>query len=367
MKMSRRTVRRTAFIGITLLLLVLIQTIVPVLILRNLVSSQEATRLVDLFRAATPGILVALFVTYLYEGARDDYYSRRQEELAGAISQKLSEVLQEDDERRYLQYLRTAPPTELVEAGMQRLYGDDIRLDTLVDNLIPARGLNRDVDIFFSLSDTPGDPSTWSLEIVYRAMIFDLHEYLIALVEGSDTASQLYATCPKLTNVFNFDNAEGAERAAERACANADSLRFMIEYEGKKMGPIKTAALQRVPVSEFSQYGIPAAGPGGKQIILLSAKIPEGANTNVVYIARSLGISDNTSKFCYYYEDRPAFVRKVTFDWTSMTVADARAQHHLIPFYIAKGNPPEVSPEATRIEVIVEQWIWPGQGIMLLW
>lgn len=367
MRQRNTKIRRAVFIVVSLTLLSLIQSSVPILILQNLVSDDQAHRLVDTLRTATPGIIVALIVTYLYERTKDEYYSDRGQQLADEVSRGMSAALEEDNERRYRKYLRDAPPIDLLQAGMQRLYGERTRLDTLVDNLVPERGLNRDVDVHFILRDDPGDPDVWSLEMTYRAMVYDLSEYLVAMVEGNDTASQLYVTCPRLNDVFHFENREGADRAAEAACTNPSSLRFMIEREEDKFGPLTTAPLRRVPIEQYDRYGVPTTGSDGKVIVLLAAEIPQGANRNVVYITRSSGISDAASKFCYFSDDRPAFVRTVVFDWTGMTAANAGAQHHVIPFYIAKGEPPTVAPDATRAEVVVEQWLWPGQGILLLW
>jgi hypothetical protein len=366
--LNKRT-RRLVFFVITAAILVLIQTPVPILLLANLVSVDEAARLTFTLRAATPGLLVALAVTYLYERSKDIAYMRSSKELSDHVTSAVLEAIEHDESNRLERLVDSSPPAALVEAGLQRLYGNETRLDNLVDTLLPTRGLLRDVDVSFILRDDGNDPSMFTLDIYYRAMAFDLPEFVVAYVEGSDTASELFAHCPRLTNAFSFDSGSGAESAAARALADAEAFRFMVEERnGGKFSSIINGPLQLVPQSEHVLYDVPLAGPRGEKIILLRRDIPNSDGRNVVYMTRSSGTSETVTRFVYYFEDRPAYVRKVSFDWSGLSVAgEPGAQRHIVPFFVPRGAPPIVDEGARRVDVVIEQWILPGGGALLAW
>lgn len=251
---------------------------------------------------------------------------------------------------------------------MQRLYGETTKLDSLVDSLVPSQGLMHDVDVHYTLRDRPGFKDSWILDIAYRAMTHDLPEYVVAYAVRGETSS-LLSNCPSISTIFSFDHQEGAETAAANAMRDAGAVRFMVEDEdGKKFDRISDMTLERVPDDDYSNYNVPHLGSDNEKIVLLRGSIPNGEGRNVIYTTRNSGIVDSTSRFCFYYESRPSFVRQVAFDWNGMTTADAKtAQHHIIPFFMPKGNIPVVSKGDVRAEILIEQWLLPGQGVLLVW
>ncbi|MEO6087518.1 MAG: hypothetical protein ABIQ18_30850 [Umezawaea sp.] len=88
-----RTIRRWVFVVSVLVILGAMQTEAPILLFRNILPESGAMSLAETIRTATPGVLVALLVTYLYERSKDAMYARRDSSAAFAIAATVSAML----------------------------------------------------------------------------------------------------------------------------------------------------------------------------------------------------------------------------------------------------------------------------------
>jgi hypothetical protein len=142
----------------------------------------------------------------------------------------------------------------------------------------------------------------------------------------------------------------------------------MVSMDDGTNHSVVSSTMQEVPPEEYETYGVPLHGPFGEPVKLLRNVIPNGENRQVTVTSKSSGEIPKDTRFCYYWEDRPAYVRRVIFDWSRMTFpASAPANHRVVPFFIPHGTPPVVDSSMSRIEIAVEQWLTPGQGVTLIW
>ncbi|MGW7255704.1 hypothetical protein [Streptomyces sp. NPDC054834] len=361
-----RDKKQIAFAITVLTLLVVLQTPLPVLLLRNFISADDADNLTSSLRASVPGIIVALLVAFTYERAKDKAFTTDLSELKRSLGEARQEIA---DERITLanEILSHRDPADLVKFGLERVYGANGHIESLMSAIISDRHIYRDVDCFHYLSDTPGGDA-WKVETTYRVTVHDLPVYLTALTIGNSSAAHLAAECPKLIQILSYEDDMGIARAVDSLKSSHDSVRFMVSTDDGANRSVVSSRMEEVPEDEYEGYGVPLTGPFGEPVKLMRNIIPNGANNQVTVTTRSIGEIPRDTRFCYYWEDRPAYVRRVIFDWSRMTFsADSPPNHRVVPFFIPRGTTPVVDSSTNRIEIAVEQWLTPGQGVVLLW
>lgn len=363
---NNRNNKRIAFALTVVLLLVALQTPLPVLLLRNFISADDAGNLTSSLRASVPGIVVALVVAFTYERAKDRAFALDLSELKQSLGEVRQEVF---DERITLanEILSHREPAELIKFGLEKVYGSNGHIESLMSAIISDRHIYRDVDCFHYLSDTASNDA-WQVETTYRVTVQDLPVYLTALTVGNSAAAHLAAECPRLIQILSYENEAGIAKAVDSLKSSHDAVRFMVSTDDGSSRSVVSSQLEDVPDNEYADYGVPLTGPFGEPVKLMRNTIPNGANNQVTVTTRSIGEIPRDTRFCYYWEDRPAYVRRVIFDWSRMTFpAESPPHHRVVPFFIPRGTTPVVDGSTSRIEISVEQWLTPGQGVVLLW
>ena len=263
--------------------------------------------------------------------------------------------------------MASTPPIELLNAVLLTLYKGEPKVSTLVDMLLPSRQFHKNVDLEWTIRDSEDSDETYRLDITYRATVSDLPELLVAYVVGTGTAFRISADCPNLTWVVAFEDAAAAEVAAAIATSNRSTIQFLVEENGGR-GPIQYDSLEHVPDDEYADYEIPLSGSHEQRIVLLRRRIPNGAGNDVVLIMQSSATANRTTRFIFHTEDRLSYVRKISLDWSHFTVPEGQTfEPRFIPFYLPKGRLPAIGSAATKVDVVVEQWLLPGAGLVVFW
>lgn len=363
------TKRVLLFTATTIGVLILIQTPLPVLLLRNIVSPSDAIRLTESLRSAVPGIIVALIVTLTYELGRDKQLSvdtQRSLNRIEDIGRKIEASLDREYREGGHEVLRQLAPRALVGLAIRNAYELDNRIDSLINAVITDRPIFRDVEIAFRL-DAASNDGAWNIETQYRVTVKGLHTYLAGFCVGVPTFNQLINLCPNILHLQFFEDEDGRNLAvASLLQEGASAFQYMVADPDGNFGQLVNGRLSAVPEAEYSTYGVPTHGLSGESIVILRCHIDQGANRDVVLISRSKGQFPSSVRYCYYQEDRPAYVSRVIFDWSGLLDHPGR-EYTLIPFYFPKGPSPAIQPGRRRIEINVEQWLTPGQGILLAW
>jgi hypothetical protein len=355
--------KRASFFFLVIAVLILIQTPVPVLLMSNLVSSEEALRLVGTLRSSTPGVLVALAVTYFYERSKDAAYSSRQEELVDRLTEAVAATVRQDDHARIARYLETTPPSQVVEAALVRVYDDVQHVDSLVDMLVPVSGPTRDLDLEVVLRDSDMD-DRFAVDTTNRITVNDLPEVVLAFTSKTESGTRLWQLCPNLTQILIYESVDGAYLAASNATSDRNALQYVV-HAGGRVGSLQRGSFEFVPSEEYGRYGIEDSDDLSERPVLVRAPILGGSGNRVTCIMKFTGTVARASRFSYHSMDRLSYVRRILFDWSGFNEESFRP--HLIPFFMPRAPLPAIGATTRRVSIFVEQWLVPGAGVMLIW
>ena len=281
---------------------------------------------------------------------------------------ELREDIAKERHAANMDVLQRLSPTELLTAALKQLYGTSENLESLLYAITPERGIFKDVDVSFVLSNIKDAPDECMVDMRYSATATGFTEYVAAFVLDSKVAAHLVATCPKLVNVWSFVDMVALNAAVTFAKTVRGAFQYMVSNETGNFGPLHSTTLEEVPMEEYTRYDVPSVGPDGQTIILLRKFISRYTDREAVLITRMQSRMSKYERYCYYWEDRPSYVRRVAFDWSRLSYpVRQKPKYFLVPFFLPKGPLPIIPDDATRIEVPVEQWIVRGQGLLLLW
>lgn len=341
----------------------LLQTPAPVLLLSNLISAEEALRLTATLRSATPGVVVALVVTFFYERSKDAAYAYSQEELACRLETAVRVVVQQDDMTRMQRYLDAVSPSEVIRAALARAHRGAERIDALVDLVEPDGGPSRDIDVQVVIRDTDG-PEAFAIDITTSTTMENISEIVVAFTSNIGMGTRLWQSAPRITQIHVFESARGAHDAAQTAISDPNAVQYLVEIGGRT-GPLQHSSLELVRADEYEQYDIPEADDSDEHPILLRKELAASPGAKVTHIITSSGIAARTSRFSYYSMDRLSYVRRISFDWSGFN--EERFNPRIIPFFSPRNSLPPIGPVTRRVSIVVEQWLARGAGIILIW
>jgi len=363
----RASLNRAIFFMSVVAILIIIQTPLPELLLSNFVSGSDSVRLTATVRTATPGILVALIVTFLYERSKDYAYKRDEERFINRVTRAVVDAVDREDDVRVRRFFDRSQPKDLLVAAMSYLYPEDTRLETIVDQISPDRKIERDVVIDVVVRDLGGFQDKYLVEHTFWTTFSDLSEYVLAVTSGLDPSKHLWRDCPSITRVYMFDSVSSAQRAIERALSDQSTIRFIVESNGA-LGALEHRSLERVPAEEYPDYNVAVPTEAERDVVLLRAHIPNGVGNKVRLIEKARGTVDRPCRFASVSMDRVAYIRRVSFDWSNLTIPSSdEHKTHLVPFFLPYNKLPSIAPDSKRIDLIIEQWLLPGAGVVMLW
>jgi hypothetical protein len=361
----RKRLNRIVFFIAAIAVLVALQTPLVPLLLANLVAAGEAARLTETLRSATPGILVALAVTYFYERSKDAAYQRGEDALAERLTETVRSALAEEDDRRIRRLLAAEPATDLLETALVRLLGTSHPVHALSAALVPRRESFGGVDVEMTIRDSPDSADDFIFESGVRATVKNLPEIVLAFVTDPQLAFQVWTNHPGFSYIYSYDSAAGVEAAVGRMASSRSSVQYRVEVGGR-WGPATYGRPERVPADEYSNYGL--TPEQRDSVVLLRSAVPDGAENKVSYILRTSGPVARTTRFAYHAQDYLAYVDRIRLDWSNFTVPSGEAfRPTAIPFFALTGPLPEIDDRSGRLDVVVEQWLLPGAGLVLIW
>jgi hypothetical protein len=280
--------------------------------------------------------------------ALEDFYAQPSGTLDGYIS-----ALRVDE---------TSDPAELADpqaailAGLQALYPNGAKIDTLRDLILPQRPVYRDMTVRFHLWD--GDaPEVYTLkyQIEYFAAT---DEFVVALTTRATLGDLLIAECPRISDAFAF-----SDDAAREAFAGSGIQ--LVHYDLLADG--RTARgkceFRLVPARQRKRYLGDITPELVSDVVLYAAQVPGTPNQErhleLTITSERMSRSEH---YCFWIADRPSYVRRITIDFSRLSLADHPRLH---PFLGAVSH--EITASDGAYDIMLENWLVKDQGVMLIW
>ncbi|MGS0686500.1 hypothetical protein ACVBEQ_15365 [Nakamurella sp. GG22] len=373
MSSKRHWVPTVLFVAAIVVLIALLVSPLPEYLASALFGIDNSQTFFKSLRDTVPAIVVALIISLTYERVRDIVLGKRIEDVVTALEAIASRnvVLLNDLDAlnaRIKQQQSELSPGEQVRQGLTSALGPRIQMSELIALTLPDRPVFENVYCIFRFSDSkPEFPNDWLIENKYQFEVTGIDEILIALCIGQENTHAVYNTIPSVLHVQHFDTVAGMRAAAAEFLVTPDGVQVATANQTGEFAAPEFLQLRTVDPARHPDYGLVAAVIEPALLTLMSARLrPTPQNTRRRVILRTVGVLDRRAGRCSYQEDRPAYIRQVTFDWSGVSDR-ANLLFNVSAFYTNRGRSPRVQETASRIEIDVNTWLVAGQGAVLTW
>jgi hypothetical protein len=252
---------------------------------------------------------------------------------------------------------------ELVEV-IAPSYPPGLGLEQLAHLILPSRPVIDAAEVTIELTDAD-DPHLYNLQLTSTISARPGRLYM-ALTPRATLSDLVVTMCPQVAEVFTCSSREDVQ---ERAAEWAEADRRLLTAVGKNAkGLTIREPLSLVGASKQEKKAIFKGLPASdiETMALLSADVPNiSPNHELIPVEVELpSLMRRGDQYCYWFADRPTFVRRIVIEWSDFTLPEEKAVRLLSTIRTTAYEP---SYSKKRCVYNIDGWLVAGQGVVVTW
>ncbi len=251
---------------------------------------------------------------------------------------------------------------DLLAAG----YGPQHPVDGLCHLVWPSSEVTYDALLSLSLTDDEDSDDLYRYEMV-ATFSADISSYVVCYVPEPFLTDRVLSVCPGVTEVFSTSGSDERDAAHARMSESINGVSQIVSLPNgqTRLVPIR---LHDATDERRDELLYELEPDSREEIRVMEADVPGDAGTLRRLVTRHSFKLAKSDHYCYWYTDRPFYLRQLRVDVSDFTPPPANRNRPITlqRFSLASGSPVRLDDRGVVV-LDNENWLVRGQGFIVVW
>lgn len=337
--------------------IVLINTPTPKIILAALLGDTAGSSIADSLRTLTRDLFLLLLVSLYFEWAKSREQVQLLEEVRDGVGKINSALVTSTTEAVRQLAIAVTTPEELLRAALDRHFPEAVDVKSILARVLSTRPAYRDVTVEIGVESVDTDAIRCSSRTSFNAYVQDP---LLAVTRNPLHTAAVSSTYPGLLKILTFPGIKFEDISLPHILPNIKLQHQNLSAQRYEEIPIVRVTAEIDPVL-FSRL---PAGMDESDIAFFRPDRPLKPDGPTRFRIDLAWQSDPSSRFFFWYADRPMFVRQLIFDARRIV---GEGQNVTFQPFFGSADDLLIDVRDGFAVVRLDAWVFEGNGAIMLW